>query len=336
MSLLRLRRALRPLVPMTAGLAFGSAATAQTYTVAITPSTPNLGSVASATSGDTVFTVAPSTGAVSRASGTGVRVSTATTRATVTVTCSAVNSCDTTNVAVRIGTVGTPTNRARALTNFTVAPGTATISTAATGTNPINLQLGPIPRAASRTFHVGANFPIAADNSGLATGVASSGFYVYAIKSGSTPTAGSTAGLAVATVYRPISMALTSNLAFGTIVRPKTGSGIVDIDEATGARTFTAGAGLNTPAPSRAAYSVTGEGGQIFSVAVPASFVMDRTGGGSLTVTTSTTATATQALGAALGSAGTYSFGVGGTIPVTSTTALGSYSGTFSVTVQYN
>jgi hypothetical protein len=336
MSLLRLRRALRPLVPMTAGLAFGSAATAQTYTVAITPSTPNLGSVASATSGDTVFTIAPGTGAVTRASGTGVRVSTATTRATVTVTCSAVNSCDTTNVAVRVGTVGTPTNRARALTNFTVAPGTATISTAATGTNPINLQLGPIPRSASRTFYVGANFPIAADNSGLATGNATSGFYVYAIKTGSTPTAGSTAGLAVATVYRPISIALTSNLVFGTVVRPKTGSGTVAVSALTGARTFTNAAGLNTPAATRAAYNVTGEGGQVYSVAVPPTFVMNRTGGGSLTVTTSTNATASETLGAALGSAGTDSFGVGGSLPVTSTTPLGTYTGTFSVTVQYN
>jgi len=336
MSLRRFHRAARPLAPLLA-VAFAAAAQAQTYTVSsITANTPSLGNVVSATTGDTIFTVTASSGAVTRASGTGVRVSTGTTRATVTVNCGNFSSCTSTNVDVRVGSIGTPTGRAKSLTSFNIAMGTATLVTAASGTNPISFRLGPIPRSGSRTFYVGMNFPIAADNSGIATGAATSRFYVYVAPAGTTPTAGSTAGTAIATVYRPISVSLSSNLAFGKIVRPTSGSGTVTIDATSGARTMSAGAGLNSPTPSRAAYSVTGEGGQLFSVAVPSTFVMSGSGGGSLTVTTSTTATASQALSSALGSAGSYSFGVGGSLPITSTTTTGSYSGTFSVTVQYN
>jgi hypothetical protein len=310
------------------------AARAQTYTVSISASTPNIGNVVSASTGQTVFDVDPSTGNITKVSGNGVRLSTTTSRATVTVTCSNVNSCTTTDVAVRIGSIGTPTNRAGGLTNFAVASGTATIKTAATGTNPINFTLSPLPKTGGRTFYVGMDFPILGEDSGRSTGSASSGFYVYAAKVGTTPTSGSTSGLAVATVYRPISTTLNSNLAFGRVVRPASGSGTVSVDASTGARTMTAGAGLSSPSPTRAAYTVTGEGGQAFSISVPTSFSI--TGPSSLTVTTSSTATGSQVLSSTLGSAGTFGFGVGGSFPISSTTAVGSYSGTFGVTVQYN
>jgi hypothetical protein len=319
------------------GAAFcGHAALAQTLTVqSITPSTPNLGNVVSAPTGDTVFTVAASTGNVTRLSGTGVRLTTGTTRATVTIACGNQNACNSTNVAVRIGSVGTPTGRAGALTAFTVSAGTATIVTAPSGSNPINLTLGPIGRSLTKTIFVGANFPINGDNSGKATGNAASGFFVFVAPAGTTPTAGSTAGSAIARVYRPISASLTSNLSFGRIVRPAAGTGTVTVNATTGARTLTVGTGLNTPSATRAVYSVTGEGGQAFSISVPATFGMTATGG-SLTVTTSTTASGSQVLSSALGSAGTYSFGVGGSFPLASTTVTGAYSGTFNVTVQYN
>ena len=43
-----------------------------------------------------------------------------------------------------------------------------------------------------------------------------------------------------------------------------------------------------------------------------------------------------QTLSNALGSAGTFSFGVGGSFPVANTTPSGIYSGSFNVTVTYN
>jgi len=53
-------------------------------------------------------------------------------------------------------------------------------------------------------------------------------------------------------------------------------------------------------------------------------------------VTTSNSAGAAPVLSAALGSLGSFNFGVGGTIAVNSTTPNGSYTGNFTVTVAYN
>lgn len=53
-------------------------------------------------------------------------------------------------------------------------------------------------------------------------------------------------------------------------------------------------------------------------------------------MTTNNNANGTQILSGALGSAGTLPFSVGGSFPLSSTMALGGYTGTFAVTVQYN
>lgn len=312
----------------------GSAA-AQTYTTSITTA-PDLGKVVSAASGDTVFTIDESTGAVTRASGSGVRLATGTTRAAISVRCGNQGSCNNSTVAVKIGAIGTPTRRARALTRFTVAMGTATLRSGPSGSNPITFTLNAIPRNTTRTFYVGFDFPIAGDNSGLASGAATSGYYVYVSKSSSQPTSGTT-GTAAATIYRPIAISNPTDLVFGTIVRPRTGSGSVVINASTGARTVSGGVvGLSAPPPSRALFTVTGEGGQAFSVSMPTILLMLGTGAGILPVVLSTTAGSTQVLSSAVGSAGTYSFGIGGTLPVSSTTRTGSYSGSFTVTVDYN
>jgi hypothetical protein len=119
-------------------------------------------------------------------------------------------------------------------------------------------------------------------------------------------------------------------------VRPASGSGSVDIDAASGARTPSGGAAaLASPAASKATYAVTGEGGQAFSLSIPASFLMTTTGG-SITVTLTSTATGSQNLGSTLGSAGTFPFSIGGSLPVSSTSISGAYNGSFTVSVQYN
>ncbi|MDB5456510.1 MAG: hypothetical protein JWP92_2095, partial [Caulobacter sp.] len=93
----------------------GSAA-AQTYTTTITAA-PDLGKVVSAASGDTVFTINPATGAVTRASGSGVRLAATTIRAMVSVTCGNQGACKDAYPVVKIGSIGSPTRRARALGN---------------------------------------------------------------------------------------------------------------------------------------------------------------------------------------------------------------------------
>jgi hypothetical protein len=142
------------------------------------------------------------------------------------------------------------------------------------------------------------------------------------------------------TIFQPILLAKNSDLSFGTVVRPISGTGTVTIAASDGQRALTgAGALLNTgpnAAAGRAAYTVTGEGGQTFSITVPANFNMVRTGG-SDTIQVSLTPTATTGLlSGALGATGTTNFGVGGSIPISNTTASGAYTGTFNVIVAYN
>ncbi|WP_374468531.1 DUF4402 domain-containing protein [Phenylobacterium sp.] len=317
---------------------WGGGAAAQTYGVGVTSNTPNLGRVASAASGNTVFRVNPSSGLVTRVSGSGARIDTGATRATVTISCGSTNACNTDNVNVRIGASGTG-GRGRALTNFTVAMGTASLVTAPSGTNPINFRIGPIGKNSSKTFYVGADFPIAGNDSGSASGAAFSAFYVWADDAPNTPTGNQAdTGEAVATVFRPLAISKISDLSFGRIVKPVSGTGgVVGLAAANSGRSFPPGVTwLNLPAPGRATYTVTGEGGQMLSINIPPSFTMVGPSGSSLTVTTDDTAPTSPVLSAVSGTGGSYTFYVGGSFPITPTTRNGGYTGTFNVTVSYN
>lgn len=318
-------------------LGLASPAPAQTFNVQ-SISTPNLGNVASGATGDTTFQLASPSGNVTKMSGNGARVSSGTARALVTVRCGTESNCGNKNAKVTITRSGTLVKRARALSNFTVSStgATASIVTTPTTGNTITFELGPLGVNGTKTFWLGFDYPIAGDDSGLLTGAASAGFTVTIARTNNQAPA-SLAGVATATAFRPLNMTLTSNLAFGTVSRPRTGSGSVAIDPLSGARSVT-GAGvqaLTNPSPSKAGYTVSGEGGQTFSIAVPTSFTMTGSGG-TIIVTTSQSLAGTQALSGALGVAGGAEFNVGGSFPVNAGTGLGSYTGTFVVTVQNN
>lgn len=309
--------------------------------ISITPDTPNLGAVASAASGDTVFQVNPATGGVMRESGSGTRIDRHTTRATVRIKCvGKTQECNRADIRVRVASTGGVTGRAGRLTRFTVASGTATIKTPPRGpADPIEFVLNPIQRDVESSFHIGANFAIEGDSSGQPTGLSTSPFNVRVAVDPDTPALPGMDGRAVATVYRAVSITKHSDLQFGTIVRPSVGTGRVTLSEASDDRTVTGtnAVPLPSPAPARATYTVDGEGGRIISVDVPASFAMSRVGGGgTLTVSTSKTIGATVTLSGSLGAAGSASFGVGGSFELGSDTASGSYVGNFAVTVQYN
>lgn len=142
------------------------------------------------------------------------------------------------------------------------------------------------------------------------------------------------------TVYQPITLTKTSDLSFGTVMRPASGNGTVYINKTSGARTVDGAASLvaNGPnaAPARAAFTVTGESGLNFSITVPQSFDMLRSGGGgSVQVMLDPTASGGQLTGNTNG-AGTFAFGVGGQVLLSNGTPTGAYSGTFTVSVAYN
>ena len=149
----------------------------------------------------------------------------------------------------------------------------------------------------------------------------------------------STTGNGSITVIRPLTITKNADLRFGTVVRPSTGAGTAVVSAA-GVRSVTGGvAGLSSgDTPQAAQFTVDGEGGQSISVTIPATFSIAN-GTDTLTVTTVNNlsgSAASQTLSNALGSAGSLSFRVGGSVPVASATATGAYTGTFTVSAAYN
>jgi hypothetical protein len=319
----------------TAAAAKSAAITLQS----VTPIGPNIGTVVYSPGGTTVFTIAPSSGSVTRTSGSGVRVtSNNATTALVTLTCTGgnnVSDCQaSTTESVTITATGTPGGMAGALTNFTVAPGPVpvTLVVPPTGTSSVTFTVGGIPQNGTGSFYVGMDFPITG-TAGV-TGPASSSFLVTVGKGGHATTG---SGTAVATVIRPIALAELTSLKFGMIARPRSGNGTVTLDPATGSVSTTGvGTGVfGSPASAAASYTVSGEGGQTFSINVPP-FSLNGPGGGTLLVTPSSSPSGAGALGGSVGGSGSTTIYVGGSFPISDTTPLGNYSGTLSITVQYN
>ncbi len=138
------------------------------------------------------------------------------------------------------------------------------------------------------------------------------------------------------TIFQPITVTKNADLKFGNIVRPSSGTGSATVTT-TGTRSTVNAVGLASgDTPQAAQFTVDGEGGQAFTLNVPASFNIT-SGVNTISVTTSQdVANGTQTLSGGLGSPGSKVVKVGGSIPVNDTTASGLYSGTFSVTATYN
>jgi hypothetical protein len=309
---------------------------AQQYSVS-SITTTDLGNVASATSGTSTFQTAPSTGTVTRTAGSAVRLGSGSARSLVTVACGNQALCPLTVAMVTIAQTGTPTNRGNALQNFTISTSGATATTVlgpGTG-NSISFTITAIPQNGTKTFWVGFDFPLSADNSGSNSGVSTANFIVTASTILGTQ-GGSLSGTATATVFRSLSLTNQSNLAFGRISRPRTGTGTVSMD--TNGTVTTTGDGvvkIGSPTSTAAGFLVSGEGGQSFSISVPISFNLNN-GTSTIPVTLSPNLSGNQTLSGALGAAGTLNIKVGGNFGLTPTTTLGAYTGSFAVTVAYN
>ena len=137
-----------------------------------------------------------------------------------------------------------------------------------------------------------------------------------------------------ATIVRAVSMEKTSDLAFGRIVRPSSGSSTVEIDADTGVRSIDGNGVLLSGSFSRAAYSVEGEGGQTVSLSLSPLVLAGPEDSDPITVTLAKSDD-TAVLSGSLGGDGSASFQVGGSFAVSSTTATGAYRGTFTATVAY-
>lgn len=144
-----------------------------------------------------------------------------------------------------------------------------------------------------------------------------------------------------AKIIRPITITATGTIDFGTIVKPRSDgtAGVVTVtNAATADRTKTGDVVLLGSTFSRPVYTITGEGGQSYTLTVPANFSMSGPSSSSLTVTLlPDLSTGTRTFnGATLGNEASETLRVGASIPVSKDTVPGAYAGNYDVTVTYN
>ena len=142
--------------------------------------------------------------------------------------------------------------------------------------------------------------------------------------------AASVSGTANANVLAPMTITAGTALNFGTFTPNATGGTVVIATG--GGRSFT-GTVLGTAATtiSAATFNVTGTGSAGFAISVPGTFNVTRTGFTETMAVVVNVASATGTL-----SGGTASFPVGGTLTVGAGQVAGAYSGSYSMTVEYN
>jgi hypothetical protein len=157
-----------------------------------------------------------------------------------------------------------------------------------------------------------------------------SAFAVAAMSTAISSHAASTSADATATVIVPIAITKNADLAFGKFAA---GAGGDVVMSTAGARSSTGGIVLSTVTPGNAAsFAVSGDANATYAITLPANATLT-SGANTMTVASFTSNPSTTGT---LSAGGTATLLVGGTLSVASAQAAGSYSGSFSVTVEYN
>ncbi|MCG2586470.1 DUF4402 domain-containing protein [Massilia sp. TS11] len=141
--------------------------------------------------------------------------------------------------------------------------------------------------------------------------------------------AASTTANGTATVIAPMTITKTNDLRFGSFA-PSTAAGTVTI-ATNGSRSGSnvSLSSLNTG--GAAAFSVTGSGNATYAITLPATASLSGPGT-AMTISSFTS----NPSGSGTLSAGSGSISVGGTLAVGASQAAGAYTGSFSVSVDYN
>jgi hypothetical protein len=137
-------------------------------------------------------------------------------------------------------------------------------------------------------------------------------------------------------IIQPVTISQSSALAFGTIVRPTSGTSTISIGTGADTVSATGNALVLRGTTSRARYTVSGEGGETVTVSMPATFNLSKSGSPDLAVTLTRNPAGNLTLSNALGATGTAALDIGGSFSISSTTATGDYAGSFTVSVAYN
>jgi hypothetical protein len=134
-------------------------------------------------------------------------------------------------------------------------------------------------------------------------------------------------------VVQPVLLiAKTTDLSFGTVVRPTAGSGTITIDANSGNVTTSSGITLIGNGATRATFTITGQPNSNLQITYPSTFNLTRSAG---TETLSVSLTSTTG-GGQIGGGGTLGFSMGGQLVLSSSTVTGAYVGNYSVTAAYN
>lgn len=137
------------------------------------------------------------------------------------------------------------------------------------------------------------------------------------------------------TIITPISVSVTGELNFGTIIK---GTNVVTLNTSGTIRTATITSNLVTGIqPTLPTFTVTGDGTQTYAVTVPPSPVTIsdlNDSNNTMTINNFKTSLGDANTGTLV--SGTQTFTVGADLTVGETQAAGSYKGTFPITVAYN
>ncbi|HEY8618403.1 DUF4402 domain-containing protein [Phenylobacterium sp.] len=135
------------------------------------------------------------------------------------------------------------------------------------------------------------------------------------------------------TVMQPVlNVTKTADLAFGSVIRPTSGSGTISIDPNTGAVSTSNLGQAGGNSTSRASFNVEGQANANIQVTYPASINLLRSGGSETLQVNLTSSMG----GGQIGSGGTVAFHIGGQVTLQAATITGAYSNSFTVTVAYN
>ena len=133
-------------------------------------------------------------------------------------------------------------------------------------------------------------------------------------------------------VLSPLSVIKRADLDFGTVV--VTGAGTAVVDPVSGTLTTTGAVTKSGTAAHRALFTSTGSKNSVVHIRLPQNPITVTRVGGTETMTVSTW-TLDGPTNRKIPLNSTFDFGVGATLTVGATQAEGSYTGTFTITVQY-
>lgn len=152
-------------------------------------------------------------------------------------------------------------------------------------------------------------------------------FVAAALLGSSAANAATGTGTATAKVLLPLTVTSTADLDFGVIVPSTSAAGTVVVSTA-GA--VTCGVTTCIGTPNAGAFGVTGTAGQVVSIAAGAGPFSVAAGSNSMAVGSLTFSASTLTL-----TGGSGSFNVGGSLSVAANQAEGDYTGSYTVTVNY-